>query len=449
MRLYVQTRRFMMKQGRFRTRRKQITSILLSLVMSLTFLVGCRNTQLENKETTTTTIATTPPPTTTRPPTTTTTTQPPTTTTATVLPIEEAGDLEVHFLDVDQGHATLFKQGDYEILIDGGGQSSSGFVVAYLKKLEIDNIELMIATHFDEDHIAGLIGVMNVFNVDQVLCGTNPKDTRVCNSFVRTIDEKNLPSTTPQLGDRFVVGSMEVNIVGPYKYGNEDHNEDSIISNIKFGDKSFLIGGDTNTAAEQRLLKQDIKADVMLANHHGGIGSNSSTWLDKVSPAFIVIACGSDNTYGHPDNAVLKRFSDVGSEWFRTDENGTIIFKSDGKDVSLASLERGSAQAADTQPGEDSIGKAVTNTVGNTNTTTAQQTTVEETTVATTTEKITETEPSAQPGSDYVLNTNTKKFHRPGCASVKKMKDKNRQDVHESRDTIISWGYVPCKNCNP
>lgn len=359
------------------------------------------------------------------------------------LPIDQVGDLTIHFLDVGQGQAILLKQGDYEILVDGGGQGRSSFVVSYLKELGVETIDLMVATHFDDDHIAGLIGVMNVFPVEQILCGSSPKDTRVCHSFIQTIKGKNIPALTPGIGDRFVVGSMVLNIVGPLKYHNEDNNDDSIISKINFFNISILIGGDTSSDVEQDLVYQNLKADLMLANHHGSKDSNSKSWLKHISPQFVVISCGVNNTYGFPSQETLTRINNIKAEIFRTDELGTILFQSDGE--TITPLTKAIPEITETSGSE----KASAGDDKEANIITGQPIGHEETAsiVNEATEEITEkVNPET---SNFVLNMKSKKFHKPGCSAVAKMKAKNRLDTTDTRDNIISRGYQPCKICKP
>ena len=348
--------------------------------------------------------------------------------------------MTVHFLDVGQGQATLLKEGNYEILIDGGGRKASQFVVAYLKKLGIRDIDLMIATHFDEDHIAGLIGVMNVFPVKKVLCGTKPKSTRICDSFVKTVSRREIPAATPLQGGRVRVGDMILEILGPSYYGHATHNDDSIVSKIRFGKTSFLVGGDTEANAEQALLNQDLKADVMLANHHGSKGSNSISWLKKVAPAYVVISCGLNNHYGHPGATVLSRVQQVGAKLYRTDRQGTILFRSDGKTVTVLTapgqqkkeFKQAAKKAATPQSLKPAPAAPVDRSVES---------------------SPSNAKPAPQPGHEeknhYVLNLKSGKIHLPGCSSVAKMKKANRSDVYTSLTRLNQAGNQPCKRCLP
>ena len=144
--------------------------------------------------------------------------------------------------------------------------------------------------------------------------------------------------------------------------------------------------------------------------------------LKKVDPTYAVISCGMGNKDGHPTDEVLERLNSRNIEVFRTDLQGTIVFTSDGKNISV-----------DKQP------SAYQPTVQTTATT--SQTTVQ-TTIQTTAAEV-------QPvGTQYILNTNTKKIHHPSCSAVKQMKDKNKAYT-EDFDGAVASGYVPCKKCNP
>ena len=139
-------------------------------------------------------------------------------------------------------------------------------------------------------------------------------------------------------------------------------------------------------------------------------------------PKYAVISVGEDNLYGHPTENTLSRLRDADVKVFRTDMQGDIYCTSDGKTVTM-SVEKNAN--ADT----------LTNPVK-----------VEET-------KPVETQkPDPTPGetgTEYVLNTNTKKFHYPSCSSVKKMSEKNKAYHTGTREEVIAMGYDPCGNCHP
>jgi len=242
-------------------------------------------------------------------------------------------EFKVHFLDVGQGTSTLFEIGDKVMIIDGGDREKSSFVVAYLKKIGIKKIDVMISTHYDSDHLNGLVGVLNVFPVEKVYDANYTTDTRVFASFKNSIQEKSIPEIIPGMKQKINVGNAVVTFVAPRQYGDRNSNDNYICVRVTFGQTSFLIMGDPSANAEQQILNQELQADVLLASHHGSDGSNSKTLLAKVNPRFVVISCGYGNQYGYPGHNALSRIKNIGSELYRIDLQSTIICTSDGQAI--------------------------------------------------------------------------------------------------------------------
>ena len=196
---------------------------------------------------------------------------------------------------------------------------------------------------------------------------------------------------------------------------------------IVYGDTSFLFTGDAERVVEQAILNRgtNINSTVLKVGHHGSESSTSYVWLREIMPQYAVISVGEDNSYGHPTEEVLSRLRDAEVKTFRTDLQGDIICVSDGKNVTFT-VERNAD--ADVFGG-----------IGGNST---QQTNPPETNPP-------ETDPPTDNGRDYVVNTNTKKFHYPSCSSADDIKDSNRWEYHGTREELINMGYVPCKRCDP
>ena len=244
-----------------------------------------------------------------------------------------SGEMTVHFLDVGQGSAVLFQINNQVMVFDGGGREASSYVVAYLKKLAIDQVDVMISSHYDADHLNGLVGILHTFPVRQVFDADYTTDTRVYQSFKSFIQEQRIPESVPVAGQSFPVGEALVTFIAPASYGHLDENDDSLAIRVDFGQTRFVIMGDSTADAEQRMLDQDLAADVYYASHHGSNGSNSILLLAKVQPDFAVISCGTDNDYGHPGEHALNRIRLTGADLYRTDQQGTIVATSDGESI--------------------------------------------------------------------------------------------------------------------
>jgi len=337
-----------------------------------------------------------------------------------------SGLLTLHMLDVGQGSSVLLQLDDLNLIMDGGGSDASSFVVAYLKKLDIDRLDIMIASHFDEDHINGLVGVLHQFPVDQVYSGPEGTDTRASNSFLRLIEEKDIKSEIPRQGQSIPFGEATITVLAPFQYGNPAHNDDSISIRIEYGSRSFLLSGDSSSEIEDALIPSLLPTDVVLASHHGSDTSSSLAFLQALNPVAVLISCGRDNPYGFPKKDVLDHIRAVKADLYRTDLQGTVICQTDGIDLSWnteACTDFSSGRAKELIPNLNPVEPSGTS------------------------DAVRSPDPTTE--SYYVLNTSTKKFHRPDCYSVSQMAEKNKLISYQSREAIIAAGYSPCKNCNP
>ena len=374
---------------------------------------------------------------------------------------EKPKDLAVQFLDVGQGSAALIRQDGHFMLVDGGDRETSSFVVSFLKEQGVTKLDYVVVSHYDSDHLAGIIGVLNVFPCGQVLAPDYEGDTKLYESFRSVVEEKGISVAYPKLGDRFSFGGSSFRVVSPATYEYEDDNAKSLGIRLEYGDNSFLLCGDCTAESEQDLLYlgTELQSDVFAANHHGSKYSNSQEFLEAVAPEYVVISCGRDNSYGHPDASVLLEIQKLGADLFRTDLQGTITALSDGETIRFAqepsadyrsgaeiaeadasggggaSGSGGSGSAGSGAAGSDGSGSAG-GTAGNGD----------------------GTEPETGAGSgdmeenqsiQYVLNTNTMKFHLPQCSSVEDIKEENKAYSTQSRDEIMEQGYSPCKRCDP
>lgn len=314
------------------------------------------------------------------------------------------GSLEVHFIDVGQADSALVICDGHYMLIDGGNAEDSDLVYAYLERHGAKHLDYMVASHAHEDHIGGLSGALNYAAVDTAFCPVTEYNSKVFRDMVKYLDEQGKAITVPEPGDKFSLGSAQVEILGPVRE-YDDTNDTSIVLRIDYGETSFLFTGDMETGAEADLLDSgaDVSATVLKAGHHGSDTSTSYRFLREVSPKYTVISVGEGNSYGHPSDEVLSRFRDAGTEVYRTDMQGHIIAESDGKTVTFRT-----EKEADT----------ATNPTGNSTLQT------------------------------YIGNASSKKFHLPDCTSAKNIQE-DKQVVFYSRLQAVLEDYEPCGRCKP
>lgn len=349
----------------------------------------------------------------------------------------EGGALTVTFLDVGQGNAVLVEQDGEYMLIDGGDREYSSFVVSYLKEQGVDELEYVIASHYDADHLNGIVGALNVFPCKLVLGPDDTADSRVYESFLDVIEEKDIELVYPAVGDTYTLGDAEFTVVCPDSYDASDANDNSVGVRLTYGETSFLICGDAGTGVERRMLESGITldSDVYLASHHGSSGSSSLEFLQAVNPQTVVISVGFDNSYGHPTAEVLENIKTIGAILYRTDLQGTLVAVSDGSAVTW-----NVSPCTDYRDGEElaAAGAGETGAAAGTEMTGEPGAEVSDPAAGTEYEQ-----------AEYVMNMNTKKFHLPSCASVEDISPGNKANFTGSREELLAAGYEPCKRCNP
>ena len=346
------------------------------------------------------------------------------------LPVCAEESFELHLLDVGQGQCTLIKNNGHALLIDGGGRSASSFVVSYLKQQEIDTLDCIIVSHYDEDHMAGLIGVLSVFRIGTLMVPSYAGEGDLYNSFAASALSNGCVIIHPKVGTSFQMGNSTIEIVGPINPTNAEENNNSLCIRVIYNNSKILICGDAEQQSEYDMVTsgEDISANIYVVSHHGSSSSSSDLFLDKVSPEYALISCGRNNKYGHPTVETLNRLKSRNIDMFRTDLQGTIIAYTNGDDFRF-NMEPSSDWTPGSDPGEDvGLRQLFVNDVDDPET--YEHTQVDD-------------------NVRYVCNKKTMKFHYPDCQSVYQMNEENRLFTDLERDDLISQGYNPCGSCKP
>ena len=327
--------------------------------------------------------------------------------------VSESGSFTIHFIDVGQADSALVTCDGHSMLIDGGNADDSNLVYSVLQRETDGHLDYVVGTHAHEDHIGGLSGAFETDTADVTFCPVTEYDSKAFRNFKTRADERGGGITIPAVGDTFTLGEASVTVVAVNSVP-EDTNNTSIVIRIVYGDTSFLFTGDAEQETEEKILEsgQDIESTVLKVGHHGSSTSTSQAFLDAVSPTYAVISCGKDNSYGHPHSETLAKLASAGVEVLRTDELGDIYCTSDGSEVTFSYGEY--HKDADTSAAEIEEPQ--------------QPDTISET---------------------YILNTNSRKFHRPDCSSASQISDANREEYTGTREKLIEQGYTPCGYCKP
>ena len=256
----------------------------------------------------------------------------------TILPVE--GELAMHVIDVGQADSILFMQKDWVMLVDCGTKSKGEDVVQYLQGLGIKKIDILVGTHPHDDHMGGMAKIIQNFEIGVLYTPDTSKEnitTLWYMDFLEQVEEKNIEWKYPKTGDNISFGSASIQVLSPSTNKYSNLNNSSIVLRISFGEIDFLLTGDAEKEVEEEIIEAgfEIESEILKAAHHGSDTSNTETFLEKVNPQYIAISVGKDNSYGHPSKSVIERIEKLGITTYRTDNNGTIIFTTDGSNINV------------------------------------------------------------------------------------------------------------------
>lgn len=357
--------------------------------------------------------------------------------------------LEVHYIDVGQGSATLLKSGRHAMLIDTGDSDQGTKIQLYLTKQGVENLDYLVLTHPDADHIGGAPVIITKFGIGQLFLSNYEKDNKTTQKVRDAMQYKGLTASDCQVGDTYTLGNASFTILAPVKE-YADSNNASIALMVQNGNNRFLFTGDCEAEAEADLIASgaDLSADVYLAGHHGSDTASSQAFMDAVSPTYAVISCGEGNSYGHPHAEVLNRFRSMGIQVFRTDEQGSVIAESDGTGITWNCAPSETWQAGErtknAQTGAEIQPANETDAAAAQDMPTARKS--DAVTLPAQEQKPVVADETPQAGN-YIGNRNNGKLHKASCSYLP---DPQNQVLFTTREEAVAAGYDdPCKRCNP
>lgn len=267
-----------------------------------------------------------------------------------VYELSQPRHLEVNFFDIGQGDATFIETpARHQILIDGGPSSEVLEKLAGEMPFYDRSIDLIILTHPEHDHLAGLIEVLKRYEVKNILWTGVVKDTADYNAWLKAVKEEGARIFIAKSGQEIkTTGPDQINFLIFYPLeqtegqAQKDTNDTSIVTKLVFKENSFLFAGDVSKSAEREILGAglDIDSDVLKVAHHGSKTSSAEEFIEKVSPEIAVISAGKENPYGHPHQETLEILNKYGITIFRTDLNGDIKIISNGKTLRIFNSQR-------------------------------------------------------------------------------------------------------------
>lgn len=241
-------------------------------------------------------------------------------------------DLKVVFFDIGQGDSIFIETKDgHQILVDGGEDSSVlENLEEYMNPLDKD-LDMVILTHPDKDHLGGLIPVLKTYNINSFVWTGAESDSDLYLELEELLQNEKVVIVDAH--DKISVGDIVLEVYNPVQDVKEvrDLNDTSIVFKLIHEDSKFLLTGDLTSVFENNLIQNfDLKSNVLKVGHHGSKYSTSEDFLKAVSPDCAVISVG-ENNYGHPDEGVMDLLENNGVRVLRTDVNGDIVFYSNSE----------------------------------------------------------------------------------------------------------------------
>lgn len=329
------------------------------------------------------------------------------------------GVLEAHYIDVGQGDSILIHLSGKTMLIDAGNNGASS-IITYIKTLNIDKIDVIVATHPHADHIGGMAEIINEFVVNKIYMPKVAHTSKTYENLLLAIKNKNLKVNTAKAGTTIDLGNkIKIEVMAPNRENYDNLNNYSAVVKIEYENVSFLFTGDAEAISEKEMVEKygnKLKANVLKVGHHGSTTSTTLNFLNTVSPEYAIISVGENNSYGHPHQETLGKLKNI--DIFRTDKLGTIVAKTDGQTINFA-FEKTFTEEITPVPTEP----------------------IPE-------EPTPEKSENTQKKEDgiYIGNKNSKIFHKETCNSLPLPKN---QVTFSNREEAINAGYKACKRCNP
>lgn len=305
------------------------------------------------------------------------------------------GLLTAHYIDVGQGDSEFIELPNGECMLIDAGESGSGTYIAdYISDLGYDTIDYLVATHPHSDHIGGMTTIIETFDIENIFMPKVSTNTVTYQELLEVISDKEYKIKTAEAGVYVVDdGELCIKLIAPVR-DYADLNNASAVIKIEYKEIGLLFMGDAEILAENDIYL-DVDCDVIKVGHHGSDTSSGNGFIERTHARYAVISVGEGNSYGHPDNEVIKRWEASGAKIYRTDKLGTITVTTDGYGIEI------------------------------------------------------KTEEDVTVDFKWVLNTNSKRIHTKDCEYGVKISKVNRKSSKKSIAELKREGYSPCSICKP
>lgn len=254
---------------------------------------------------------------------------------------ESNGYLTARVLDIGQGDCILIRTPNKKtIIIDAGDYRDKAAVTTKLAKFGVEEIEYMIITHPDADHIGAAADIINKYPIKNFIMTRATKSSKTYENMITALEKhQDINIINGESGYKFDVDGVSFELLWPKGILSSKANETSIVTRVQYGKNTMLFMGDAEAVNETAVMhnysSDYLKADFIKLGHHGSSTSSGYAFLTTVSPEYAAISCGKDNNYNHPHRQTINTLDKLGINYYRTDEDGTISVVSNGKVISV------------------------------------------------------------------------------------------------------------------
>jgi len=252
-------------------------------------------------------------------------------------------NLKIYFIDVGQGDSTLIiTPNDKKILIDGGGSATydigKNTLIPYLLDRKIKMLDYVIISHFDQDHVGGILSVLKELEVKMVIIGEQGEECEQYQVFRDIVKQRKISVVVVKKGDIIKVEKdIKIRILFPDNDLITENilNNNSLVFRLEYKGFDMLFTGDIEAVAEKKILTEVnnnlLEADILKIAHHGSKSSSIDKFLKTVGSKIALIGVGENNKFGHPNEDVLEKLKKYGTKVYRTDKDGEISIFIDRK----------------------------------------------------------------------------------------------------------------------
>lgn len=238
-------------------------------------------------------------------------------------------------LDVGQGQSVVLHSKGVTVLIDCGSDSylDAGDTAAdYLQSVGVRTLDYLLVSHYHDDHCDGLPTLFARLQVRRLLLPDVEPDDPLREEVLALSEKYAVPVTFVREDIMLPLGDAALTVYAPLK--DHDMNEECLTALCSAGEFDALFTADINMSTESLLLSTHCLPDVevMMAGHHGSKYATSGELLAEVTPETVIVSCGADNRYGHPNIETMRRLTGAGAAVYRTDLQGNIHITVDNED---------------------------------------------------------------------------------------------------------------------